>query len=316
MAAMPAQPNLPTALPSVTVLPFATPDDATLAPYFARGLAEEMIAALAAFDKIAVIPRNSIATLEATGRDRLRAARELGVRYLVSGTVRQHGDQLRLLAEVSDTTTGRVVWANVFTFTGAGLFDVLDSIVARVVGIVAPRIRSAEIQRAKLMRPESLTAYDHVLRGLDLISRLEQPAFAGARAHFDQAIALDPGYAMADALAGEWHSLQLGQSWTTDPAQDTAEAVRLLQTALDRDPANERALPATASPKQSIGVASPRARTPGTPPSPGSLSLPPSAPATLVRHAPMPPSCWNWNPASPSPPIACAARLTILRGWA
>ena len=237
-----APPAAEPAVPSVAILAFATPEDATLAPYFGRGLAEEMTAALAAFDEIAVISRNSTTSLETHDRDRSRAARELGVRYLVSGTVRRHSGQLRLFAELSDTTTGRVAWSNVFTFPSAGLFDVLDNIVAHVVGIIAPRIRSAEIQRTRLKRPESFTAYDHVLRGLDLMTRLEQPAFASARAHFEQAIVLDPGYAMAHALAGEWHSLQVGQGWTIDPARDKAAGMRLLQAALDLDPTNTRAL--------------------------------------------------------------------------
>lgn len=228
--------------PSVAILPFLAPDDPTLPPYFGKGLAEELIAALATYDEMSVISHGTTVQFATEQVDTRLVGRMLGVQYVLSGTLRRQGERVRLLVSLADATTGKVLWPYQFIFANAELFDVLDRMVAQVIGIVAPRIRTVEMQRARRMRPESMTAHDHVLRGMDLMSQLRREGFEQAREHFRQALAIEPDYAMALALAGEWHSLWLGQGWSADRAHDQAESLGLSQAAVDRDPTNVRAL--------------------------------------------------------------------------
>jgi TolB-like protein len=244
-APLPAQPRIPTGLitgPLVAVLPFASHGPGEMAPYFGAGLAEEMIAALASFDEFGVIARNSATQYAGDYPDVRQVGRDLGASYVVSGSLRRLGHEMRLSVELADAQSARVLWPGTFTFPDPALFDALDEAVMRVVAVVAPRIRAAELAQIRRKRPESLGAYDHMLQGLDLLYRLEPERFEAAKAFLDQAMAMDDGYAMPRALAAEWHSLRVGQSWSPDPARDGREAVRMAESALERDPGNVRAL--------------------------------------------------------------------------
>jgi TolB-like protein/DNA-binding SARP family transcriptional activator len=242
---LPAEPRPPTGLiegPLVAVLPFSSQVPGEMAPYLGAGLAEEMIAALAGFDELGVIARNSAMHYAGQYPDVRQVGRDLGVGYVVSGSLRRLGHEMRLSVELADAQTARVLWPGTFTFPDPALFDALDEAVLQVVAVVAPRIRAAELARIRLKRPENLGAYDHMLQGLDLLYRLEPERFEAAKAYLDQAMALDDGYAMPRALAAEWHSLRVGQAWSSDPAHDGREAVRMAEGALERDPGNVRAL--------------------------------------------------------------------------
>lgn len=228
--------------PSIAVLPFRTLDPDPEHAYFGDGLVEDIIGALAALKDLLVISRNSTLVYRGKDVEVRRVGSDLDVRYVLSGSVRRHGSRLRIAAELADTETGLVQWAQTFNFESEDLFDIQDRIVVEIVAIVAPRVREAEIQQAFLKRPESMDAYDHFLQALALLWRMDQHDFSRAGALVQRAIALDDSYATAYALASEWHGLRVGQGWSPDPNADSREAVRLAEAAVARDSGNVWAL--------------------------------------------------------------------------
>jgi TolB-like protein/Tfp pilus assembly protein PilF len=228
--------------PSIAVLPFRTLDPDPEQAYFGDGLVEDIIGALAALKDLLVISRNSTLVYRGKDVEVRRVGSDLDVRYVLSGSVRRRGHRLRIAAELADTESGLVQWAQTFNFDGEDLFDVQDRIVVEIVGILAPRVREAEIQQAFLKRPESMDAYDHFLQALALLWRLNEHDFSRAGTLVQRAIALDDSYATAYALAAEWHGLRVGQGWSPDSSADSREAVRLAEAAVARDSSNVWAL--------------------------------------------------------------------------
>jgi adenylate cyclase len=161
---------------------------------------------------------------------------------VLSGSVRRSPRFIRVHAELATTDDCAVIWAQTFDAEIGDLFQIQDYITTQIVGMIAPRIRGAEIERAFLKRPESMDAYDHFLQALSLLFRLERADFANAGALLRRAIALDDSYATSYALTAEWHGLRVGQGWSPDPESDTREAMRLAQAAVDRDPKNIRGI--------------------------------------------------------------------------
>jgi len=226
---------------SIAVLPFRTPEELEQA-YFGEGLVEDIIGAIAGLEDLLVISRNSTLAYRDRGLDIRRIGDDLGVRYILSGSVRRSPRFLRVHAELATTNDGGVIWAQSFDAEIGDLFKIQDHITAQIVGMIAPRIRAAEIERAFLKRPENMDAYDHFLQALSLLFRLERADFANAGRLLRRAIALDDSYATSYALAAEWHGLRVGQGWSHDPEGDSREAVRLAQSAVDRDSRNIRAI--------------------------------------------------------------------------
>jgi adenylate cyclase len=169
--------------------------------------------------------------------------RELGVRYVLSGSVRRSGERTRIMAELSDTETQRVLWTDKIDGRTDDLFDLQDRISERTVTTIAPHVREAEIRRVMLKRPENLDAYDFMLRGLELLYRLKRTEFDRAGEMFEKSIALDPAYATPYALTALWHSIRVGQGWSENRRGDYEAVNRLAEAALERDPFDARALP-------------------------------------------------------------------------
>jgi tetratricopeptide (TPR) repeat protein len=149
---------------------------------------------------------------------------------------------MRVSVELAETTDGAVVWANSFDGVSDDLFALQDQIAARVVTTIAPQVREAELRRALRKRPESLEAYDCTLRALAQIYQLDTQAFAEARTWLERAIALDPSYAMPYALLAIWHTIRVGQGWSSSPRADQAEVLRLSTAAIARDSFDAMAL--------------------------------------------------------------------------
>jgi len=244
--ANPTQPRTmrvnPQRTPSLAILPFRTPEIDLEQAYFGEGLVEDIIGAIAGLEDLLVISRNSTLRYYEKGTDIRHIGDDLGVRYILSGSVRRSPRFLRIHAELATTDDGAVIWAQSFDAEIGDLFEIQDHITAQIVGTIAPRIRAAEIERAFLKRPESMDAYDHFLQALSLLFRLERADFANAGALLRRAIALDDSYATSYALAAEWHGLRIGQGWSPDPEADRREAMRLAQAAVDRDANNIRAI--------------------------------------------------------------------------
>ena len=229
-------------VPSIAVLPFRMVGQDEAQSYFGEGIVEDIIGALAALKELVVISRNSTLAYKSSHVDFRKVSQELNVRYVVSGSVRRDARRVRIMAELTDTYTGVILWAQPYDFDGDDLFVVQDKITAQIVSTVAPRVRAAEIRRALLKRPDSMDAYDHVLQALDLMYHLEPADFARAGTLLQRAIALDDSYATAYALSAQWHMLRSAQGWSDDPHADWREALRLSEAAVIRDDFSAQAL--------------------------------------------------------------------------
>src|SRR5262245_36576750 len=152
--------------PSIAVLPFANLSGDPEQDYFADGIVEDIITALSRIHWLFVIARNSSFTYKGKSVDVKRVARELGVRYVLEGSVRKASNRVRITGQLVDATTGAHVWAERFDGALEDIFDLQDRVTASVVGTIEPKLRQAEIERSKRKRTESLDAYDAFLRGV------------------------------------------------------------------------------------------------------------------------------------------------------
>jgi adenylate cyclase len=195
VAAAPERPEKP----SVAVLAFDNLSSDPEQDYFADGITEDVITALSRVPWIFVIARNSSFSYKGLSVDIRRVGRELGVRYVLEGSVRKAGNRLRVTGQLIDAETGAHIWAERYDGVLEDVFELQDRITQAVVGAIAPAIRQSEIGRATLKRPGSLGAYDHFLRAQAAIYRFD---FAAADAQLAQALERAPDHAMAKALRG------------------------------------------------------------------------------------------------------------------
>lgn len=228
--------------PSIAVLPFREYDAPGDDRYFAEGIVEDVVGALASLPDLFVISRSSTLTFRGMNADVRAVGEQLGVQYVLSGSVRRAAQRIRTLAELCDTETGGILWTDSVEGSVNDVFALQDRLSERIVTTIAPQVRQAELRRALRKRPENLDAYDFVLRGLDLLYRLRRDEFEGAREMFQRAIELDPAYAAPYALSALWYSIRVGQGWTENRAEDFAAVNQLASAAMERDPFDARAL--------------------------------------------------------------------------
>ena len=187
--------------PSIAVLPFQNMSGDPEQDYFADGIVEEIITELSRTRWLFVIARNSSFTYKGRAVDVKQVGRELGVRYVLEGSVRKAGSRVRITGQLVDTATGAHLWAERFDGGLEDIFDLQDQVTARVVGAIAPKLEQAEIERAKRKPTESLDAYDYFLRGLAVCHEWTREANNEALSLFYKAIELDPNFAAAYAFA-------------------------------------------------------------------------------------------------------------------
>jgi tetratricopeptide (TPR) repeat protein len=159
--------------------------------------------------------------------------RELGVRYVLEGSVRKAGSRVRITGQLIDASTGAHLWADRFDGELADIFDLQDQVTSSVVGAIAPKLEQAEIERAKRKPTESLDAYDYFLRGMAAFHQYTKPDNEEALALFYRAIELDPQFASPLGMAARCYAQRKGFGWMTDRARETAEAERLARRAAD-----------------------------------------------------------------------------------
>jgi adenylate cyclase len=227
--------------PSIAVLPFDD-DSETDQRWFADGIVEDIVLSLASLHELVVISRGSTLGLRAEGRSSGDVGRALGVRYLVTGSIRRAGEALRVWVELGDTVSGETVWTDRMDVAVRDVFAVQDQIVADTVACIAPSIRNAELKRALRKPPETLSAYDALLRALDLIVRLDRKAFQGAASFLWQARETEPGFALPHAWAAWLHMHRAALGWSRDLAADVEQAAEFAQAAVRLDGRNARAL--------------------------------------------------------------------------
>ena len=215
--------------PSIAVLPFQNMSGDPEQEYFADGVVEEIITALSRFHELFVIARNSSFTYKGRAVDVKQVGRELGVRYVLEGSVRKAANRVRIAAQLIDASTGAHLWADRFDGALEDIFDLQDHMSASVVGAIGPKLEQAEIERARRKPTESLDAYDYYLRGMASFHRATRKAIAEALELFDKAIQLDPGFGSAYGMAAWCH---VAFSWTGDHQQEALAAERLARRAV------------------------------------------------------------------------------------
>lgn len=231
-----------TLLPSIAVLPFSNLGGDPANDYFADGVAEDIVISLAALRELLVISRASTLFYRGRQPDAREVGRALSVRYVLSGSIRRVADVIRITAELSDAMTGATLWGERAEAPKQALFEFQDRIVDRIVSGIAPNVRSAELKRALRKRPEVFTAYDLTLRGLELIHSLERHKFLEARAFLEKAASEDPEFAMPLAWLARWHSVYVGQGWSSDATADAEAAAAAAARAIELDQRNALAL--------------------------------------------------------------------------
>lgn len=217
--------------PSIAVLPFQNLSGDPEQDYFAEGVVEEIIIALSRLRWLFVIARNSSFAYRGRSVDMKQVGRELGVRYVLDGSIRKSADRIRITGELIDAATGAHIWADRFEGRLEDIFALQDQMTASVVGEIAPRLVQAEIERVQRKPTESLDAYDHFLRGLSNMHKWTREGNDAALSHFYRAIALDPNYAAAHALAARTYVQRNFGGWMSDRASEVAEAERLARRA-------------------------------------------------------------------------------------
>jgi len=225
--------------PSIAVLPFQNMSGDPEQEYFADGIVEEIITVLSRFQDLFVIARNSSFTYKGRAVDVKQVGRDLGVRYVLEGSVRKAVDRVRITGQLIDTSTGAHLWADRFDGGLEDIFDLPDQVTASVVGAIAPKLEQAEIERAKRKPTASLDAYDHFLRGMASVHQWTREANTEALSNFYRAIELDPSFASAYGLAARCYAQRKTGGWVTDRAYEIAETARLARRAaeLGRDDA-------------------------------------------------------------------------------
>ena len=232
--------DVPLALPnkpSIAVLPFQNLSGDAEQAYFADGLVEDIITALSRFKSLFVIARNSSFSYKGKSPDVRQVGRDLGVRYVLEGSVRRAGGRVRVTGQLIDSETGAHLWANRFDSSLEDIFDLQDQVTTSVVGAVAPNLNRAEIERAKRKPVENLDAYDCYLRGMANMYEQTKDSWEEALRLFRRAIELDADFATPYGMAVRCYQNRMVQGWAVDKAWEESEIKRLTSriSAIGRD---------------------------------------------------------------------------------
>ena len=217
--------------PSIAVLPFQDMSGDLEQCYFIDGVVEEITSALSRVRSFFVIASNSAFTYKGKAVDVKQVSRELGVRYVLEGSFRRDRGRVRITAQLIDATTGNHIWSDRYDGSVEEIFELQDRITESVVGAIQPSILLAEIERTKRKRPESLDAYDYVLRAFPHVWALDETANAMALGYLNRAIEIERDYPLALALAAWCHARKITYNWTTALEETKAEALRLARLA-------------------------------------------------------------------------------------
>jgi TolB-like protein len=218
------------------VLPFQNISGDPEQEYFADGITEDIITALSHIPSLFVIARNSSFAYKGKAIDIRQIGRELGVRYVLEGSVRKAGQRLRITGQLVEAETGSHLWADRFDSVLEDVFDLQDRVTMAVAGAIEPSVTQAEIIRANRKPTENLQAYDWLLRALGEEQLYSRDSVDRAMQMGRRAIDLDPRYAQAYAHLAEWIMIRRGNGWMEDEAAEIAEAVRFAHLAVQLAP--------------------------------------------------------------------------------
>ena len=215
----------PSVFPSIAVLPFANFGGDPEQEYFADGITEDLITELSRFQEIRVIARNSVMAYKNSPVRVQEVGRDLGVRYVLEGSVRKAGARVRITAQLIDSATGHHLWAERFDRELADIFEVQDEVTSRIVATLAGKLAESERRRARSGQTENLEAYDCVLRGRELWERFTPEANREARRLYENAIELDPDYARAYASLAWTYLVEHTERWAGPDDQPLERAL-------------------------------------------------------------------------------------------
>jgi TolB-like protein/class 3 adenylate cyclase len=219
--------------PSIAVLPFDNLSGDREQEYFADGIVEEIITALSRFRGLFVIARNSSFAYKGRAVDVKQIGRELGVRYVLEGSVRKAGNRVRITGQLIDTSSGTHLWADRFDGPLEDIFDLQDKVTASVVGAIAPKMEQVEIERANRKPTENLDAYDQYLRGLAALHHWTKEGTDEALSRFYRAVELDSSFAVAYGMAARAYVVRKANGWIADQDTELAETARLARRAAE-----------------------------------------------------------------------------------
>ena len=218
--------------PSIAVLPFQNMSGDPEQEYFVDGMVEEIITALSHIRWLFVIARNSSFTYKGQAVDVKQVGRELGVRYLLEGSVRKGGNRVRITGQLIDALTGTHLWADHFDGSLEDVFELQDKIAVSVAGVIEPALQAAEMRRSAARPTKDLTAYDLYLRALAVFFPITRERIFEALRLFEQAIAIDPRYGPALAWASMCHLRLVNDGWAEEPETSRRKATELARQAL------------------------------------------------------------------------------------
>ena len=219
--------------PSLAVLPFQNMTGDAEQEYFVDGMVEEITTAIARLPWLFVIARNSAFTYKGKPVDVKQVARELGVRYVLEGSVRKAGNRVRITGQLIDTTTSAHIWVDRFDGALDDIFELQDQVASNVAGAIEPKLRQSEIARASRKPTDSLDAYDLYLRALALRDKPTAESVPEAIALLRRALTIDPNYAPAKATIGWFRVHEATHGRNPVSEADAAEAVAFAKEVLE-----------------------------------------------------------------------------------
>ena len=218
--------------PSIAVLPFANLSGDPEQDYFVDGMVEEITTAISRLPWLVVIARNSSFTYNGKGADAKQVAQELGVRYVLAGSVRKVGNRVRIAGQLIHSATGAHIWADRFDGTLDDIFDLQDRIASSVVVAIEPRLHLAEIERASRKPTGSLDAYDFYLRALAQAAKRTKDSLAEAVRLLNRALELDHAYAPAMEYVSSCRVLQRSRHWIPSSGPEVDEGIAMARRAI------------------------------------------------------------------------------------
>ena len=221
---------------SIAVLPFKNLSGDPAQEYFNDGVTNDIITDLSRFGELLVIASNTVFNYKGRAVTIGEVGKELGVRYVLEGSVQKTGDSVRINAQLIDAASGNHIWANRYTRDLKDIFKLQDDIVLAIVSNLALSISTAERNRAFNKKTENLEAYDYILKGFEFFSRRTREAANQAAEMYAKAIEIDPSYPAGYVGLGRVHELKVGEGWTEFPAQSLKRAYDLARRALELDP--------------------------------------------------------------------------------
>ena len=220
---------------SIAVLPFANLSGDPAQEYLVDGIVDDILTFLSRFKSLVVIARQSSFAYKGRSIDVREVGRDLGVRYVLEGSVQRSDDRVRITSQLIDATTGSHVWADRFDGVFSDIFDMQDRITEQVVAILEPQIRRAEIERARRARPEDLDAYDLYLRALPHVYAMRPADNTRGLELLAESMRLDPTYVPAKAFAAWCYEQRVTRAWPTLEPSDAENAISLARATIDAD---------------------------------------------------------------------------------